>query len=115
MRDIEASNLLIMNHVLQFHVFVLLHFVAAGTNKMVVIFIIIRAFVERKVLAELVLKYEVALYQQLHGVVQGSATYAEIAFRHGIVQRFHIKMTVIGIDQVENSIAFGRFTVIIGR
>jgi hypothetical protein len=82
---------------------------------MMVKIIVVSAFIERKILSELMLEYQVTINQELHGIVQSSPADPEISFSHSLIQRIHVKMPLFGIYQFQYRISFRRFPVFIGR
>jgi hypothetical protein len=84
--------------------------VTIRADQVIVLFEAIRFFILGKVLAELMFAYQIALYEQIQRIVNGSTTDPVILGFHADVKRFNIKMTIAGIDLLENSIPFRRFS-----
>ena len=81
------------------------------TNHVMVGFVLVGPLVLGRT-AELVPDDQVGIHQQDDGVVEGSPTYPEVAFRlHVIIEHVNVKMSLYGIDGIENSIAFGRLSM----
>ena len=85
------------------------HFVALGTDNVVVLPEAIRFFVLGQVLTELVLAYQVVLYQQVQGIVYGGAADLVVLIFHADVQRFYVEVAAPGVDLFQNGVAFRRF------
>lgn len=78
------------------------YFMTFRTDQMVVLFISIRLFVLRHILAKLMFGNQVTFNEQVQGVIHSSPAHPIIFVLHTDVQRFHIKVTVPGIYLLQN-------------
>lgn len=87
------------------------HFVAIGTNEMVVLLVLIRLLELCLVFPELMTRNQIASEQQFYGIVKSSAAYTVLFILHVHVKRFDIEMPRVRIDFFKYSEAFRRFAV----
>jgi hypothetical protein len=81
MQDLFDRTLNILNaRITEFH-----HFMTLRANEMIVLFVPVRFFVLRKVFSKLMLANQIALYQQIQGIIDSSTTYAVILVLHADV------------------------------
>lgn len=81
---------------------------AFGTDKVVVLAKSIALFVLGHVLAKLVFGNQIAVHQDVQGIVDGGATYSIVFVFHADIERFYIKMAISAIDFLQDSKAFWR-------
>lgn len=85
------------------------HAVAIGTDQMVVLPESVSFLVLRHILAKLVAGHQVAIHEQIQGIIDGGAADAVILFFHGNIQLLHIKMIGAGVYLLQNGEPFGGF------
>ncbi len=75
-------------------------------NEMVVLHAMVGLFKLGDVLAELVLYHQVAIEQQLNGIVKGGPAYPVVLVLHENIQRFNIEMPLAAVYLIQNGIPF---------
>ena len=107
-------------HEVAHHVFNLLNaritkfhdFAAVGAYNMIVLSAAVCTFIARKIATKLVTRYEVAIDEQLEGIVHGSSADAIALRLHVYVERLSIEVVGSSIDFFKNCKAFGGFALI---
>ncbi len=80
-----------------------LHYLAGvEIHKMVVLAELVRTLVLCAVVAELVLDYQIAVQQQLDGVVQGGTAHTVFAVFHLVVEILDVEMPVGTVDLLQD-------------
>lgn len=107
MGEVKAGQFGGCDSTLQFLVVKLGHRAALGADLVMMRVAVVTFFVLGRV-AKLVLDNQAGIDEQDDGVVKRSAAHAEILLVcHERIERFHVKMTVDGVDGIEYSVAFG--------
>lgn len=88
----------------------LYHFAAIDTNDVVVLLIAVRLLELRHVFSKLMLGHQIAIQQNLQGIVNRSTAYAVLLVFHVNVERFHIEMVVSTVDLFQDGKTFRCFT-----
>ena len=105
MYDIELQKLAngILNvldaWVTEFH-----HFVAIGTDQMIMLPVTVGFFVLCQIFPKLMLCYQFTFHQQIQRIIYRSSADPVILVLHADVERLYIKMTVPGIDLFQNCV-----------
>ena len=87
------------------------HFARTHIDEMIVLGRSQRLLELRDILSELMLYNQFAVQQDLNGVVQSSPADTLVFIFHRDVKRLDVKMTVAGVDLIQNGISFRRLTV----
>ena len=77
-------------------------------DQMVMLLVTIRFLILRQVLSKLMLTHQIALHQQIKGVVHRGPADPVVLVLHADIQRLHIKMTIPGINFLQDSVSLGR-------
>ena len=85
------------------------HLVAVGTDQMVVLPVGKRLLILTDVFAKLMPRYQKTVFQEFQRIVKRSPAYLIFPVLHGLMQRFHVKVPVAGINLLQNGKALGRF------
>src|SRR5690606_8607945 len=80
-------------------------------NKVVVLFVKIRFFIMSLILPELMTSHQTTFEQKLNCVVQCSPAHTIVLILHFDIQRFDIKMLVVFINFLQNSVSLGCFSM----
>ena len=85
---------------------ILQHLSCVEVNEMVVLPELVGTFILCAVVPELVLDHQIAVEQQLDGVVQGGAADTVFVVLHLVVERLNVEMAIGGIDLLKDGKAF---------
>lgn len=77
-------------------------FPGVEVDEMVVLAELVRTFVLGTVMAKLVLDHQIAVQQQLNGVVQGGATNTVLPVFHPVVEVFNIEMPLGAVNLLQD-------------
>lgn len=86
------------------------HLVTLCTDQVIMLFVTIRLFVLREVFAKLVFTNQVTFDEKVKRVINRCPAYPVVLVFHADVERFHIKMTVAGVDLLQDRVAFRGLT-----
>ena len=89
------------------------HLTGVKINKVVVLPELVGMFVLGSVVAKLVLDHQIAVEQQLHGVVQGGATDAVFVVFHPVIERLDVEMPVDRVDLLKDGKPLRGFSEIV--